>query len=126
MTMTEHADEGQILVAPEAPVKVTTRDVLHRAADLLEEFGWCQQSAGRSSDGVRLGLYDDDFNHAVAYCRNGAVGQACLDLGVGLSWANKHGLLGNGTAYEVAFNDAPERTKAEVVARLREAAEAAT
>lgn len=93
---------------------VTTADVLHRAADLLEEFDWCQGNLGRNG----------------AYCAMGAIGavvdRANLSPGewyVALDVAS-FGLPASGTKHPLAhWNDEPGRTKAEVVARLREAAE---
>jgi hypothetical protein len=102
-----------IEVRKPAEVKVVTRrDVLLRAADLLEEFGWCQGEFGSKEDG--------------SFCLYGAVDTAHSDLTGKPGWAPRefgiflHKRLG-GCA---SWNDDPGRTKAEVVARLREAAEA--
>jgi hypothetical protein len=101
-------------VEPEIPAveieRPTVRDVLHRAADLLEEFGWCQGRAGSKADG--------------AMCAGGAVIEAVADFRNGpnfwTTWSRfceKY----RGTSW----NDAPGRTKEEVVTALREAAERA-
>lgn len=96
--------------------QVTTRDVLHRAADLLEEFGWCQ---GQMYDGGR-------------FCFAGAVHQAWRDYGLppkvdalGLDADDWVSVLGISWGHFVGWNDTPGRTKAEVVARLRDAANSA-
>lgn len=92
---------------------VTRKDVLHRAADLLTEFGWCQGTYGSKVEG--------------AFCAEGAIFQAVLDLyGRGYilnatQWRRVFASLGD---HLPNWNDAPGRTRAEVVARLREAANA--
>lgn len=113
--------EKEILGSPavQAPVSnpaVTTRDVLHRAADLLEEFGWCQGRNGSRAEGQM--------------CIGGAVREACRDFGFeyGTGSAMHHALKNAARAFfpsgAPVWNDATGRTRAEVVARLREAAEA--
>lgn len=103
--------------AVQAPVS-NPRDALLRAADLIEERGWCQNHSAIDAAGVEC-VYPE----AVAFCAGGAINYvadietyytACdlLDKAVGM------GDLGY-----ITWNDDPERTKAEVVARLREAAE---
>jgi hypothetical protein len=102
--------------------EVTTREVLHRAADLLEEFGWCQGQL--FSRGRR------------AYCVIGATARAAHDLGYEGDWTGGYGFVRDrvgadllravsGGWFSGDWNDEPDRTKAEVVAKLREAAEAA-
>lgn len=99
--------------APSVAPAVTRRDVLHRAADLLEEFGWWQFGYGSKQAGK--------------FCALGAVDEALRDLGceaMSSSFASMplYESLNGGSV--VDWNDAPYRTRAEVVARLREAAEA--
>lgn len=97
-------------------VPVTTADVLNRAADLLEsgEWGWCQGGA-RIGDGLcMLG--------AVA----AAVGRVPAGKGIDLDHdaryvAAREALAANNSGLGT-WNDVLGRTKAEVVARLREAA----
>jgi len=96
-----------------APKKVTESDVLERAADLLEEFGWCQGKAGSKEEGEfcmfgALITAQDDVKgpHRGVYKAT-----RCLDD------------LGGGNFID--WNDAPGRTKAEVVAALRAAAQKA-
>jgi hypothetical protein len=102
----------------EVTVGVTRRDVLHRAADLLEEFGWTQNSEARTADGRCVKAYNHD---AVAFCAGGAVDRACFDLAIP-EWTYEEiaDLIGQGYA---DWNDDPRRTKAQVVARLREVAD---
>jgi hypothetical protein len=100
--------------------KPTKRDVLHRAADLLEEFGWCQGEMGSKEAG--------------ALCLVSAVLNAHKDLhGTGLpDGPEDRGNLSPYGAYNAAyreivgaswcFNDVAN-SKAEVVSKLREAAE---
>lgn len=108
--------EREVVEAP-AVVPVTTRDVLHRAADLLEEFGWCQYDVGGKDRG---------------FCVMGAVMEANRDYG--RDYFQDHAVLGNLVwgdlprdwgGFPIDWNNAPGRTKAEVVARLREAADLA-
>jgi len=100
---------------PLAPVEVNASDVLHRAADLLEEFGWCQNDEGSNKQGQM--------------CILGSVSEAARDLGVDEhvadSWVYRafEDLVPEGLV--ARWNDRPCRTKAEVVAKLHEAAEVA-
>jgi hypothetical protein len=104
----------------EAPVTqtVTTADVLNRAADLLEEFGWRQESTGSRQDG--------------SMCAVGAIYEASEDFGFpAFSETARQACAIDGFPDELemwplaVWNDEPGRTKAEVVARLREAARSA-
>jgi hypothetical protein len=104
--------------------EVTERDVLLRAADLLGEFGWCTGIGGMpgTQNGTRGPL-----------CYLGSVAQAGLDLGRvarpsgtydgDWDYAYATELLGlRAPARGFLWNDAPGRTKEEVVTALREAA----
>lgn len=121
--------ENDRVDAPTLPL-VTEADVLNRAADLLEEFGWCQGNCAVDSDGLSLGYYDDGV---VAFCVGGAFARAWDDLAAGECDGHKvfsktsllSPLLGLGPGREQHWNDTADRTKAEVVQRLREAAKAA-
>lgn len=108
---------GATTIAPERVV--TDADVLERAADLLEEFGWCQGAAARDEAGKSI---VGTWERAVSFCHNGAIYRAACDLGVSSSlfdgrWER---LIGDSDAH--LWNDVPGRTKQEVVARLRDAA----
>lgn len=112
----EQVEYGAPPVRPPEERKPTKCDLLHRAADLLEEFDWCRVSWGSKAEG--------------RFCAHGALMAATADYGLGFSgdgpyaeamraWQQR---TGGGV---LAWNDAPGRTKTEVIAALREAAEAA-
>lgn len=111
------------VLAPSLPVPVSpvvspsVADVLRRAADLLEEFGWCQAESMVVKDGF-----------VVAYCAGRAYLQAHRDLGTGRDtnegWDDLRPLLGLGDETVSSWNLRSSRE--EVVARLRAAADAAT
>lgn len=100
-------------------VPATRRDVLHRAADLLEEFGWCQGAYAVPNAG-------DLFDAPVAFCAVGAIGRAHAELHGGVRTFDALDAVKKYTPETPLqhYNDTLGRTKAEVVARLREAAEA--
>lgn len=121
------------VAAPEAPAitrPVTDADVLERAADLLEEFEHAK------------GFYAKDLNgwhttpcasNVTSFCISGAVARALVDLGIGEGDDGKYGfrfLFSRGvfdpvSESAVRWNDMPDRTRGEVVARLRGAAQRA-
>lgn len=113
--------------------QVTTRDVLHRAADLLEEFGWAQNYYAFSDSGCHV---EPTSSAAVRFCAVGAMTRAAWDLtrdehdfdpDVALGLVGYRAFDGRGRVTSCgvpAWNDAPGRTKAEVVQKLRDAAEA--
>jgi hypothetical protein len=94
------------------PKEVTEADVLHRAADLLEEFGHCKGALGSKERGE--------------FCVMGALTEARRDLGVrdglGMGYTPLADAIGRDVFLHI-WNNHPDRTKAEVVAKLREAAE---
>lgn len=94
------------------PVPATTPsygDVYRLAARLIEECGWRQHAYGDSERG---------------YCLAGAVASAHLIVyGRDIEWSERlFWPLWNGTESPACWNDRPERTKAEVVEKLRAAA----
>lgn len=98
--------------SPERAVKVTDADVLTRAADLLEEFGWCQYDLGSKEKGH--------------FCALGAINAAVLDVGAkgrdgAMELLRRSANMSPGIGI-VRFNNAEGRTRDEVVAKLREAA----
>lgn len=113
---------------------VTEADVLRRAADLLEEFGWAQGYYAFSETGAYAA---PTCSAAVRFCAVGAMTRAAWDLtrdeydfdpdvALGLAGYRSFDAKGRVTSCGVpAWNDAPGRTREEVIARLREAAEAA-
>lgn len=110
--------EIQETAGPSVVTPVTTRDVLHRAADLLEEFGWVQYDCGGKDRG---------------FCLLGAVLEANRDFGrnVYADLESLGDLVWSGLprrtwgSFPIDWNNASGRTKEEVVTRLREAADAA-
>lgn len=114
--------------------EVTKSDLFHRAADLLEEFGWCQWAPARDEDDWSCRPTDPG---AVRFCLTGAVERAIYDLCGGWEFrdqgpppqfpnlkARRPG-TGDPSPFDPVWNNADGRTRTEVVARLRELAEAA-
>ena len=109
------------------------RDVLARAADLLENTGWCQDAMAMDREGVDVDSWDPE---AVEFCAIGAVQKVC---GVtGNSSQERYELLvipalnrlmefapkdSMGKTYPVSiWNDHRDRTMEEVVDTMRRAA----
>lgn len=99
--------------------------VLDAAADLIEPEGaWTQGAYGR--DGYGVGLDERELSEAKCFCVSGAIirvgdgnelWRACL--------RNFEAAVGDGFRSFIQWNDAPERTQAEVVSALRKAADIA-
>jgi hypothetical protein len=87
-----------------APPTVTAADVLNQAADYLEEHGHCKHDLR-------------DWEGRV--CLLGALISIGQSSGLAMGYAAMSGYLGSDP---VSWNNAPERTKGEVVAALRAAA----
>ena len=105
----------QVERAPEVTREVTAADVLERAADLLEEFGWCQGQFGSKGYG--------------SFCAIGAIFEASVDLS-NRNFSALAAPLGYKDGSDLGaslsrWNDREGRTKEEVVALLRSGAEAA-
>ena len=117
--MTSDRKEGHTAVA----------DVLNAAADLLDKPGaWAQGSLALGSSGESLSV---DSSEAVCFCIVGAIRRVSgfnrrpeKTVPLRQAVARSLGLPGY-KAPLVAWNDAPERTQAEVVQALRDAARAA-
>jgi hypothetical protein len=104
-----------------------SREVLLAAADLLERGTWTQGCYARDAAGVAV-YYNEDS--ARSFCLLGAMrlvaeghphyrsARVVLEDHLGVKADGSGPCLGD-------WNDAPGRTKAEVVAKLREAAEKA-
>lgn len=108
--------------------ELSVAEVLERAADLIEPEGaWTQRALARNAAGKDTGL-SERFGPAVCYCVMGATAFAAADdepfsdLGDEADhfFANFLGAQASGGLH--VWNDAPERTQAEVVAALRQAA----
>lgn len=110
--------------SPTVTAPVTRRDVLHRAADLIEEWGWTTGIGGMP----HVHVY---YNGVRAYCLLGALAQAEVDFGLPYRDYSAGAVLG--ATDDVSLDDlfrwndsrSPRRGKRQVVARLREAAELA-
>lgn len=111
---------------------VTVADVLTRAADLLEEFGWCKFRPAEDDCGKPTHVM---ASTARGFCLLGAICRAEIEYGSRKSYGGDWDRFPLGDVAHrwrpiigVAdfWNDDPGRTKAEVVAKLREAAERAS
>ena len=101
---------------------LTVAEVLERAADILNSKGaWAQGRYAVADTGKGCASLDE---RAVRWCAIGAMGKASGE-GVGGEFSTQAREFANMVAFggSIAnFNDAPERTQEEVVAKLREAA----
>lgn len=112
--------------------QLSIADVLERAADLIKPEGkWTTRAFARTAKGRLIG-----YNEAAAtcFCALGAIARTAGGDNPAMHRAAEHLAsefppsqygLEDGAAYISAistWNDAPERTQAEVVAKLREAA----
>jgi hypothetical protein len=101
---------------------VKPSEVLDAAADLISPVGrWTQVALARTAGGEAAVAYGRGCD-AVCWCAEGAIARIVGSYVVAeYDDAERYvtGLLGDHLA---AWNDAPERTQAEVVAKLREAA----
>lgn len=98
--------------SPVVQEQVTEADVLRRAADLLEEFGWCQRRWGSKAQGEM--------------CATGAIREALAEYGFSKDDLKPIVTVARllGPPYSIiSWHDTPGRTKAEVTAALRQAAE---
>jgi hypothetical protein len=110
---------------------LTIADVLNRAADLLEKPGaWTQGWFARDAIGNKTPV---DSRSATCFCVMGALQRAAnATHSDDVIIAAREILIANGARAKgplgriANWNDAPERTQAEVVAKLREAARLST
>jgi hypothetical protein len=94
----------------------TVSEILSAAADLLEPEGaWAQGDLARNAEGDCVSTISDS---AVCWCTVGAIYRVS-DYYCDEALGTLEHILSGGIAN---WNDAPERTQAEVVAKLREAA----
>lgn len=94
-------------------------EILSKAADLIEPEGrWTQGASAHAGDGLATGACQDD---AICWCLGGAIERTGYGHFSAVGDALKYFTATTGGAL-VSFNDAPGRTQAEVVAKLREAA----
>jgi hypothetical protein len=98
---------------------LTVADVLERAADLIEPEGaWTQHWSARTAEHRITTAMD---RSAVCWCAGGAIVRA-VGADNALSAAAYSALRSTLLSTVSDFNDAPERTQSDVVAKLREAA----
>jgi len=113
---------------------LTIAEVLTRAADLIEPEGaWTQGDTARDADGKPLPNSTEPA--AVCWCVLGAIGKTVGGANRPMFSAARKALravlpedieqIDEDLPDEANWNDAPERTQAEVVAALRAAAEKA-
>lgn len=99
-------------------------EVLAKAASLIESEGaWIQGALTLDADGNEN---EQDWQHAVCFCASGAIGYASNDDED--LWDRSIGYLDYAIGCDDTvpdWNDHPERTQAEVVKALRDAADLA-
>lgn len=95
---------------------MTPQDVLRQAADLIERTGWCQGD-----------IYELGENGILGYCAEGAIREVADKSGERFDIRDLLALAETGTDGDALYvwNDTPGRTKEEVIATLRRAAEMA-
>lgn len=93
---------------------MTVAEALEKAADVCER-GWCQNALALDADGREVGVHDQE---AVSWCIVGALcvvdPEAYIDVTAHLRDVTDRDFID--------WNNAPDRTQGEVVAKLREAA----
>jgi hypothetical protein len=92
--------------------------ILKRAAKILEQIGWCQHGFYNGDENSLIS--NKAFMQAHSYCMLGAIYRAEIELGI---WrGEKKSLLWPDIIKQewicAEWNDEPERTKDEVIARL--------
>jgi len=84
--------------------KLDDKDILLRAAEILEERGWCQ----------------GHYRHGGAFCAMGAIKEAAPLNSEAMNALDA--LSRRVEPHVAAWNDHPSRTASEVIAKLREVA----
>ena len=114
-------------------MSATVADTLRKAADLIEPAeAWTQNAFSRNHDGTtdELEGHPAAADNPVCWCALGAIAaSAKVDPNHWRAWDGVAGRASNALETYVResvgdWNDAPERTQAEVVAALRAAADA--
>ena len=113
---------GAVLIEDVSPTNpLTPSAILLAAADLIEQTGWTQESPAADEQGYPVRSHSPA---ACRFCVTEAIRRSCpdypnddLDIAA-MKRLERH----LGTLDLPAWNDAPGRTKEEVVAALREAA----
>lgn len=103
---------------------MTPQDVLRQAADLIERTGWCQGVSAMNDSLIPVPVDDPS---ACRFCAIGAIRHVGATRGCYIESVDAvHALaLVIDDDYIGLWNDAPARTKEEVIATLRRAAETA-
>lgn len=116
------AQEGSAV--PTCDVPKTVADILTAAADLIERpGGWTQGVFARDANGCNAGWRQEN---AECFCVSGALSRVGGHPEFNLAWqAFNSWTMRRGFPHLAKWNDAPERTQAEVVAALRAAAKKA-
>lgn len=105
------------IVAPSRALPQTPADVLRAAADLIEPVGaWTTGQYARNSEGRHVSPRSP---RATCWCAYGAI--AKIEGRVAPSFERAEPLVAE-LGSVIHWNDAPGRTQAEVVAKLREVA----
>lgn len=124
-----HSPETGLIPTEQAAPPVLVSEILSKAADLIDKPGaWTQEEFAKAEDGTHWIEDEEAFDGAVCWCALGAVAVATNENPWSI-WGSET-LAGKAqfaltevVGFPVAgWNDAPERTQAEVVAALREAA----
>ena len=133
-------ERERTVTSPERQCTVTRRDVLHRAADLIEEFGWTCGTKGDPDSACFA-------KEPIPLCILGALARARFDFGERFDWESEQddiydwaaeplvgtwaGVFPDGEPGHIyrwnddLFNAKGYEAKSIVVAKLREAAERA-
>jgi hypothetical protein len=96
----------------------TVLDVLREARRLLAEVGWTQGAMGRDANGTRLYLWDEGEPTPVCYCLAGAISVASGGPRTTAYRDARRALLGFLRYGLAVWNDAPSRTREDVLALL--------
>ena len=119
MTDTSSINEVTEAPIPQAPAKLTTREILVGAKALLVDKGWTQRDYARGADG-----YYSDEEGASCFCGWGALLASAVPGDMFSREAFKasaaplkalEAVLGEGSPRWVPFNDTPGRTLPEVL-----------
>lgn len=95
-------------------------EILRKAADLIEPEGaWTQEAFARTKRGRPIGYGEAP---AMCFCALGAMYRSSLAVPLSLAEATRDYLDRIVGSDVTGWNDAPERTQAEVVQALRDAA----
>jgi hypothetical protein len=106
---------------------MTPQEILLRAADILEATpnAWTQGAMARNPEGFKV---NPKHPTAVCFCGLGAIQRAVID-NPKAPWVEAEALLAGSLSNNeatmftiVRWNDAPERTREEVIAQMRKAA----